>query len=140
MSQSSPRRASPALLVVGLLSIGVGCSLDRPPSDIALARYSRMQIECYMVALDDYKADVGDYPNSREGLQALRVAPIGKVSWKGPYLQRDVGNDGWGRPFVYVFPGKHGDKPDIISYGKDGAPGGTGANEDLTSWSLQTKR
>ena len=71
---------------------------------------------------------------TEQGLQALRVQPEGVENWQGPYLQKEIGNDPWGHPYVYHFPGEHGDEPDIISYGLDGAPGGDGFNADIVSW------
>jgi general secretion pathway protein G len=104
--------------------------------DIELVRVSRTQIGFYMAALERYRSDVGTYPSSQEGLRSLREKPAGKSGWKGPYLQQDVENDAWGRPYFYMFPSKHGEKPDLVSYGKDGRPGGAGADEDITSRSL----
>ena len=48
--------------------------------------------------------------------------------------RRKSQNDPWGHPYIYKFPGDHGDEPDIISYGADGAPGGDGINADIVSW------
>jgi general secretion pathway protein G len=55
------------------------------------------------------------------------------VRWNGPYLQRAVPPDPWGKPYQYRFPGEHGEF-DLLSWGKDGQPGGTGDAADLTSW------
>jgi general secretion pathway protein G len=49
-------------------------------------------------------------------------------------LPKDIPLDPWNRPYVYKFPGEHGDEPDIISYGADGLPGGDGENADILSW------
>jgi general secretion pathway protein G len=66
-------------------------------------------------------------------LQALTAAPAGEAAWAGPYLKKAVPKDPWGRPFLYEEPGSHGEM-DISSYGKDGKPGGTGDNIDVTNW------
>ena len=55
-------------------------------------------------------------------------------TWQGPYLPQEVPKDPWGNPYVYKYPGEHGDEPDIISYGADGKPGGEGINADIVSW------
>jgi general secretion pathway protein G len=55
-------------------------------------------------------------------------------NWQGPYLQKEIENDPWQHPYVYRFPGEHGDEPDIVSYGADGQPGGDGINADIVSW------
>jgi general secretion pathway protein G len=41
--------------------------------------------------------------------------------------------DPWGRPYIYRFPGQHGDY-DLYTFGADNAPGGTGENQDVANW------
>lgn len=95
---------------------------------------ARSQINAYMTALGAYKLDTGVYPSTEQGLQALRVKPENVNNWQGPYTDKDISNDPWGAPYVYHYPGEHGDDPDIISYGTDGQPGGDGENADIVSW------
>jgi general secretion pathway protein G len=64
------------------------------------------------------------------GLKALTARPDGEVKWHGPYLQRTAPLDPWGHPYVYRVPGANGDY-DLVSYGKDGKPGGEGEDADL---------
>jgi general secretion pathway protein G len=94
---------------------------------------AKAQISALSTALDSYKQDVGSYPSTEEGLQAFRVKPDGVVGWDGPYLQKDVPLDPWGHPYIYKFPGKIHSKPEIVSYGADGAPGGKDENADIVS-------
>ena len=103
-------------------------------SDKARVTAARAQISSFMTALGSYKLDTGVLPSTEEGLQALRVKPANLDSWQGPYLPKDIPLDPWGHPYVYKFPGEHGDEPDIISYGADGQPGGEGLNADILSW------
>jgi general secretion pathway protein G len=91
------------------------------------------QIKMFGVALENYKRDVGRYPSTKQGLQALRIQPEDFIAWDGPYLQKDIPNDPWGHPYIYKFPGKTPDKPEIVSYGADGVPGGEGQNADIIS-------
>jgi general secretion pathway protein G len=95
---------------------------------------ARSQINAYMTALGAYKLDTGVYPTTEQGLQALRVKPENVNNWQGPYTDKDISNDPWGAPYVYHYPGEHGDDPDIMSYGTDGQPGGDGENADIVSW------
>ena len=98
-------------------------------SEIATAR---AQIDALEKALDQYRLDVGRYPGSETGLNALQVRPASEPKWNGPYLRKDVPLDPWGKPYVYRIPGeKH--EFDLLSYGKDGQPGGSGENADLTN-------
>jgi general secretion pathway protein G len=95
---------------------------------------ARQQIENLQLALGQFHLDTGQYPTTEQGLVSLRVQPNGMTQWHGPYLQKDIGNDPWGHPYSYKFPGDHGDEPDIVSYGADGQPGGTELNADIESW------
>jgi general secretion pathway protein G len=96
---------------------------------------ARAQIDSLGKALDAYRLDVGSYPSTNQGLQALVVKPDGLDRWQGPYLQKQVPPDPWGRPYHYKSPGDHGDY-DVYSYGADGQAGGTGENVDVTSWDV----
>jgi general secretion pathway protein G len=93
---------------------------------------ARTQIEMLGQALDSMRLDVGRYPTTSEGLNALSVDP-GMQSWDGPYLKKSVPNDPWGKSYQYQSPGSHGDY-DLFTYGADGAAGGEGENKDVNSW------
>jgi general secretion pathway protein G len=103
-------------------------------ADTAKVTAARSQIEGFMTALGAYRLDTSTYPSTEQGLAALRVKPENLPLWQGPYLPKDVPVDPWGRPYMYKYPGEHGDEPDIVSYGADGAPGGEGINADILSW------
>ncbi len=94
---------------------------------------ARAQIDALGKALDQYRLDVGHYPSSEQGLAALNTRPGNEGQWSGPYLQKAVPNDPWGKPYQYKAPGEHGDF-DLFSYGKDGQPGGTAEAADIVSW------
>ncbi len=94
---------------------------------------AKAQIDAFDKALDQYRIDMGRYPTTEEGLNGLMSAPPSDPAWGGPYLKKAVPLDPWGRPYVYAQPGTH-TEVDIISYGKDGQPGGTGENADVTNW------
>jgi general secretion pathway protein G len=97
-------------------------------------KVARAQIDALDKALDQFRLDMGRYPSTEEGLQALVAKPGGEASWAGPYLKKGVPADPWGRPYVYQQPGTHGGDFDLMSYGKDGRPGGNGEDADLTNW------
>jgi len=85
-------------------------------------------------ALDLFRLDVGRYPTGAEGLEALRKKPSSAENWDGPYLKKDLPLDPWKKPFVYRFPGEHGDF-DLMSFGPDGVEGGEGNSAaDIVSW------
>ncbi|MDI6748697.1 MAG: type II secretion system major pseudopilin GspG [Pseudomonadota bacterium] len=115
--------------IIGLLVAYVGprYAAQIGKSEITVAR---AQMEALAKALDTYRLDTGHYPSAVQGLAALRERPAGEAKWNGPYLQKDVPADPWGRPYVYRAPGRKGDY-ELVSYGRDGAPGGTGDNADI---------
>jgi general secretion pathway protein G len=97
-------------------------------------KMARAQLDALDKALDTFRLDVGRYPTTEEGLQALVAAPSGEARWNGPYLKKGVPADPWGRPYQYQLPGTHGGDFDLQSYGKDGVPGGSGEDADVTNW------
>lgn len=95
---------------------------------------ARIQIEDLGAALDLYHLEIGSYPSSQQGLQALVEKPPGVDVWKGPYLKKQlVPKDPWGRDYQYRSPGEHG-RYDLFSLGADNVEGGEDENEDIVSW------
>lgn len=124
------------MTIIALFAALVGPKLWKNV-DTAKVTAARAQIHGFKGALRNYRLETGTFPTSEQGLLGLRVKPGDVPNWAGPYLDQDVPNDPWGRPYIYKFPGEHGDEPDIISYGADGQPGGDGTNADIVSWKSQ---
>ncbi len=122
--------------IIGLFVALVGPALWKRV-DTAKVTQCHAQISSFMTALGAYKLDTGTFPTTEQGLQALRLKPTDVNQWAGPYLPKDLPLDPWGHPYVYRYPGEHGDEPDIMSYGLDGQPGGDGLNADIVSWKNQ---
>ena len=120
------------MVIIGLLAALVGPRFIRQ-EEKAKVKAAKAQIELLSTALDTFRLDVGRYPTSQEGLEALRTQPGGIERWDGPYLKKEVPTDPWGKPYIYKSPGDHGPF-DIVSYGADGAAGGDGDNHDIASW------
>jgi len=118
------------VVIIGLLASYVGPRLfgQLSKSEVTVARG---QLEAFRRALDHYRLDVGRYPTTEQGLNALLARPGNEAKWNGPYLQGAVPPDPWGQPYVYRAPGEKGEF-DLVSHGKDGVPGGTGDNADIT--------
>lgn len=117
--------------IIGLLAAYVGpryfSQLGKSEQSVA-----RSQIEAFSRALGVYRLDVGSFPSTEQGLEALRSKPEAANGWKGPYLDRAVPADPWGRAYLYRSPGPQGDFL-IETLGKDGQPGGTGEATDLSN-------
>ena len=127
------------LVVVTIIALFAALVAPRmlKKSDVARVTAARAQINSFMTALGTYKLDTGTFPTTEQGLQALRDKPADANQWAGPYLPQEIPIDPWGHPYVYKFPGEHGDEPDVISYGADGQPGGDALNADIVSWKSQ---
>jgi general secretion pathway protein G len=118
------------MVIIGLLAAYVGpryfAQLSKSERGVAKA-----QIESLGKALDAYRIDTGSYPNTEQGLAALMVRPNDSTKWNGPYLQKALPPDPWGRPYIYRSPGTGGDF-DLLSYGKDGQAGGEDEAADVS--------
>lgn len=120
------------MVILGLLAALVGPRFFGQEKK-ARQRAAKGQIALFEAALDNYRLDVGRYPTTDQGLQALQEKPDAVEKWDGPYLKKAVPADPWGNPFVYESPSEHGDYA-IMSYGADGSPGGADVNTDIVSW------
>jgi len=94
---------------------------------------AKAQIGAFESALDQFRLDTGHYPTTEQGLAALVTRPANEPKWAGPYLKKAIPADPWGRPYIYRLPGEQGGDFDIVSYGKDAQPGGSGDAEDITN-------
>lgn len=119
------------IVIIGLLAAYVG---PRYFSQLGKSerQTAKAQIEGFGKALDAFRLDTGHYPSTEQGLNALVVRPNDESKWSGPYLQKEVPPDPWGRPYIYRSPGQGGADFDLLSQGKDGQPGGEGDGADIT--------
>jgi general secretion pathway protein G len=100
----------------------------------AKAKAAKIEIEQIGQTLDLFRLEVGRYPTTQEGLQALISAPAGVSNWNGPYWKKGtLPKDPWTHEYKYASPGQHG-AYDLYSLGADGKEGGEGNDKDITSW------
>jgi len=123
------------LLVMAILGM---LALMVLPNVVGQAEKARVkaavaQIAALGTALDSFALDVGRYPTTQEGLDALVEAPSGLKMWDGPYTNKKIGLDPWANPYQYEGP--EGDRSTylLLSYGADGSPGGEGRNADISN-------
>ncbi len=125
------------ITIIGALAALVGPSVFRNVGDSRTSA-ARSQVELYALALNSYRLDNDHFPSSDQGLAALRVAPTSGEAprnWRGPYVSKVIAPDPWNRPFLYSSPGRlNPESFDLYSLGRDGQPGGTGEDADVTSW------
>ena len=128
------------LVVIIVLGLLVGLVGPRIFGRVGQSKQAtaKAQIELIGAGLDQYRLDVGGYPNTSQGLDALQKSP-GGTNWAGPYLKKSVPKDPWGNAYKFrCCPGQFGEY-DLWSEGADGAPGGEGENADVTSWDAPQK-
>ncbi len=126
------------VVILGILAALVVPKIMSRPDDARLAK-ARQDIRTIEAALNLYKLDNYVYPTTDQGLEALVAKPTIQPEprqWKqGGYLDR-LPQDPWGRNYLYLQPGQHGEI-DIYSLGADGQQGGEGINADLGNWTLK---
>jgi general secretion pathway protein G len=124
------------LSIILIMTAGVGFTAIRYIESARLAS-CKNQIETFRLALQSYYLQCGAFPSQAQGLSALWekpvIAPVPPL-WNGPYLDKQVPKDPWGREYIYKNPGDKSLPWTIMSYGADGQEGGEGQNEDILSW------
>jgi len=121
------------VVILGILaSIVVPKIISRP--DEARVVKAKQDVLAIQNALDLYKLDNGFYPTTDQGLMALVEKPTSNPiprDWK-IYL-KSVPKDPWGRDYLYLNPGQHGET-DVFTLGANGQSGGTGINAEIGNW------
>ena len=109
------------LVVIVIIGLLAGYVAPRYFSQVGKSevQVARAQIDALEKAVDQYRLDNRRYPTSEEGLAAVQ-----------PYLKKTLPMDPWGRAYVYRVPGEKSEY-EIVSYGRDGKPGGTGEDADI---------
>ena len=122
------------LLLTGTVSILAVRIINQ--SKVAAAR---SQISSFVIALQSYYIDNGEYPTKDQGLESLwkkpHLEPLPN-NWRGPYIEKKIPFDPWNREYVYTRLGVNNLPFSIISYGADGKEGGEDEAKDIVSWDL----
>lgn len=130
-------------LVVVIVILGILASLVAPQImgnvDKALIQQAKTDMKSIETALKLYKLDNFNYPTTEQGLEALvsktSIPPEPRNFKRDGYLDR-LPKDPWGRDYIYISPGDHGDF-DIVTYGRDGVPGGEDQDADIGNWDTE---
>jgi general secretion pathway protein G len=123
------------VLIITILATVVGIRVANQPGEARIAA-AKAQLVVFRTALNLYRMNHGQVPAAAQGLEALCRCPTRPPVPQGypeeGYIEsRTVPKDPWGRPYVYLVPGPEGLPYDLLTYGADGEPGGTGENADL---------
>jgi general secretion pathway protein G len=122
------------IVIIGLLATIVALNV-LPSGDTARIQKAKADIATIEQGLELYRLQMGSYPTTTQGLQALVAAPSGVDAGRyqaGGYIKR-LPKDPWSRDYLYASPGQHG-QADIWTLGADGKDGGTGIDADIGSW------
>lgn len=123
------------LLVLVILSILAGIVGVRfaGQSGKAKIKAATVQLTNFETALKSYEIEIGSFPTTQQGLDAMYEAPSGIDDWDGPYMDKRVVDDPWGNPWQYRSPGTHNENDfDLYSFGPDGNEDG---DDDIVNWS-----
>lgn len=122
------------LAILGLLA-SIATTMVLRYLDSAKVSTAKTELSNLEGALDLFKYDVGRYPTTEEGLQALTVAPPSAENWNGPYIKKTnaAGQDPWGHPYKYRSPGQHGEY-DLYSSGPKGVGDDGAAKPAIANW------
>jgi len=131
------------MVVVVILAVLGALVVPKILENVDKARVTRAQsdIRAIQTALDLYRLDNFKYPTTEQGLQALVTQPNDPTvtNWRaGGYLP-SLPKDPWGNPYQYQSPGADGRDYDIVSYGRDGKPGGEGYDADISTSTLDPR-
>ncbi|GAB5452715.1 MAG: type II secretion system major pseudopilin GspG [Halioglobus sp.] len=123
------------LVVLAILGLLIGLVGPQVLNQLggAKSKTAAIQIKDLEQTLEMYKLDVGRFPTTEQGLDALVNKPERVSGWNGPYLKSNVPLDPWKREYLYRYPGERG-SIEIITYGQDGQPGGEGEDADISNW------
>ena len=112
------------MAIIAMLAVMVAPNLFNQQAG-AMRDVARTEISTLEAALDIYRLDVGEYPDTLDGLME---DDTDRASWNGPYLRRAVPTDPWDNEYVYEGNGR---EFTLISYGADGMSGGEEDDADI---------
>ena len=121
------------VVILGILAAIVVPKIIKRPDEARIVK-AKQDVLAIQNALDLYKLDNGFYPTTEQGLQSLVTKPTSNPvpnDWKA-YVQ-SLPKDPWGRDYLYLNPGLHGEI-DIFTYGASGTPGGQGIDSEIGNW------
>ncbi|MCP4215736.1 MAG: type II secretion system major pseudopilin GspG [bacterium] len=122
------------VIILGLLAALIGPRLFKKVEK-SKQQIAKTQISMLENSIKMFKLDTGRYPTTKEGLQGLLTKPEKANNWDGPYLEKGLPKDPWGRQYIYTYPGKKY-VFELTSLGADGTKGGEDENKDVTNWEI----
>ena len=125
------------MVVVVILAVLGALVVPKILENVDKARVTRAKsdIQAIETALDLYRLDNFKYPTTEQGLAALVKQPVDPsiTNYRSGGYLKSVPVDPWNNIYLYVSPGTDGRDYDIVSYGRDGKPGGEGYDADIST-------
>jgi len=125
------------VVILGILASIVVPNIMESPNEARIVK-AKQDLRTLEGALNLYKLDNFNYPNTDQGLEALVTKPAGQPeakNWKKNGYMKKLPKDPWGNEYLFLSPGPNGEI-DIFTYGSDGRKGGTDAAADIGNWDL----
>lgn len=118
-------------LVAGTLAVGFSGAFSKGKRELA-----KTGIGVIMQRVEAYRIEHDSWPDPSIGLAALSDGHATPTD--AHYLKPDQLLDPWRNRYVLIVPGPSGHPYEVVSYGRDGQPGGLGEAADITSLKLRT--
>jgi len=122
------------VVILGILAAAVVPKIMSRPEQARIEK-TKHDIGSFETALDIYKLDNYQYPSTDQGLEALVTKPSGSPqprNYKKDGYIKKLKKDPWGKEYLYLFPGTHGDF-DLYSLGPDSQP----SDDDIGNWNIE---
>lgn len=119
-------------LIAGTLAVGFSGAFGKGKHELA-----KTQIGLIVGKLEAYRIEHDGWPDPVTGLAALSDGHATPTSTY--YIGPDNLLDPWNNPYLLIVPGPDGHPYEVVCYGADRSPGGTGENADLSSISLRAR-
>ena len=113
-------------MLAATLTIGISGRIGKAKHEIA-----KTQLAQIAGAIETFRLDQRRLPTTGEGLAVLS-SPADSAY----FLEAGKLIDPWGKPYLYLVPGPDGLSFEVVTYGEDGQPGGTGDKADISTADL----
>ena len=124
------------VMIIGILVAVVGPKLVGRTRRAQVAA-AKDQIKSFETSLQMYEMEVGSFPSTEQGLDALVNKPsnVSKDTWS--QAMKEIPVDPWKEPFIYRCPGEHGGEYDLVSKGADTKEG---TEDDINNYPKSAKK
>ncbi|NQU41696.1 type II secretion system major pseudopilin GspG [bacterium] len=126
------------VVIIGILLSVVGPRLVGR-TQRAQVQATKQQMSSVEQALGLYEMQVGGFPTTEQGLEALirRPSDVDEDVWEKTWGKSAMPKDSWKQEFEYRYPGEHNEDYDLVSAGPDRE---FGTSDDITNYTEDEPR